>query len=272
MEFNNNLYERLKRDICDNKDRCVRYKPEQKELFRKYIKDLADEYGISYDIETYSNEENINVVLGDINNANVILCAHYDTAHIYHYKAFYEGVKNLNSPKNLNFIELKNIAKQTINPRPSLNNYNDNSSGIILSLLFAIDKKIPIILFDNEEDSFKGSKCFSSTYKCDENPLFINLDCVGRGEHLVFKSYKLSNDEIYTWIITLKEFMPKTSILNFKIVQTDIVNLKAFKSINISRSDWSHFMPHAKYTHSDFDDTINDDYIIYLYYCINKML
>ena len=212
----------------------VRRKDEQKRQFRDYINQKAKKYG--YLSKTDNADKNNNIIIGDIEKAEVIFTAHYDTPAT-------AIMPNLMMPlnKGLNYIIkfgyyiiLAAIAivaalliannffdgnsfffllyyalfyvllmYLTVLCFTNKNNYNDNTSGVscIMSLVSEINSdKVAFILFDNEEKGLLGSKAHNKKYlDIMKDKLVINLDCIGNGNHFIFVSKeKAMNNKYYS--------------------------------------------------------------------------
>ena len=84
------------------------------------------------------------------------------------------------------------------------NNYNDNTSGVVtlLEIMSKLDadkrENVAFVFFDNEEKGLIGSMYFKKTYKkaLDEK-LFINFDCVGDGDNIMFVTSKAVRNSTY---------------------------------------------------------------------------
>ena len=185
--------------------------------------------------------------MGDIEKANVILTAHYDTCATL-------PIPNLVTPKNplftilyslifvgifffatliINLISTNFINDFQIQYLLSLaiwfalllliligpankRNANDNTSGVIaLCELMCIltdetRANIAFVLFDHEETGLIGSSVFRSKYKkFIQEKLIINLDCVSDGDHIMICATKLARNE---YGIDLKNsFLPSES-------------------------------------------------------------
>lgn len=228
MEFDKVLFEKLKEDIC--KKYSFR-RGKRKKHFRLYVKQYVNENGINYEEDEYSNWFSKNIVLGDLNNAKYIVCAHYDTA----YQFVYEKITNFlfkdcNKPFFISFKQICNIfiisavfslAFMTQNllmylllflicfPCVNKKNFNDNSSGVILSLLFLKRKDVCVVLFDNEEIGLFGSRRFEkSARNLINDKIIINLDTIGNCTHFIYWFYnaksqvvKLVNNSNFNFIL-----------------------------------------------------------------------
>lgn len=164
-----------------------------------------------------------NIILGDVDNARVVLTAHYDTC-------AWLPFPNLITPKNIFMYLLYSIAiiipiaalcfglniiidwvfkDFIVNYIISLVLYfsiiylmlagpanrhtaNDNTSGVITlceiyqSMSSQQKAYTAIVFFDNEELGLVGSSFFRSIYKKQMNKkLLINYDCVSDGDHIM---------------------------------------------------------------------------------------
>ncbi len=174
-----------------------------------------------------------NLIIGDLENAKVILCAHYDTCAQLPFPNFI-------TPKNPLFSILYSIilvvpifiAVFFLNLVLNLltDNYwihywlslaacfgllllmmagpankhtsNDNTSGVIalcelLQVLTPnLRNKAAFVFFDNEEIGLVGSSYFRSQYKqLAKEKLIINLDCVSDGDNILVSASKQARDE-----------------------------------------------------------------------------
>lgn len=174
--------------------------------------------------ETGGSMKSRNLILGDLESAQVVLTAHYDTPPL-------SVLPNIIMPrkKGLKFaysmltvlpyiaaLLLTSWAALALGATeqtallaglavyyipyfgkvyaglPNPNNYNDNTSGVI-TLLEAYKAMSPaqrskaaVVLFDNEEYGCVGSAWFYKQHKVlmDEK-LLVNFDCVGDGDHFL---------------------------------------------------------------------------------------
>lgn len=168
-----------------------------------------------------------NLVVGDIDNAKMILTAHYDTCGRSLFPnisiPFRPGLKfAYNMLTLLPLISLMLLVIFGLEPfipdmstrlilgllayyipffyqfygKPANpNTANDNTSGVCLlvSLLETLRpeqlEKVAIVFFDNEEKGCVGSKAFRKLHKAQtENRPIFNFDCVADGEHILFIS------------------------------------------------------------------------------------
>lgn len=210
----------------------IRYTKKQKQAFRQYVKDkLSSKYKIESDKPL---KKNYNIIIGDIDTADVIMTAHYDTPktistfinHEWHSKKNYQRKTNhkcaitslvlvlflmvlvlrLNAST---FIQIALIVLLllsfwyivfSIKPT-NPNNMNDNTSGVLTVLKTAYElnvenrDKVAFVLFDNEENYCKGSSSLSKLKKLDfNNKLIINFDCVGVGNTFMFFTKKVAEE------------------------------------------------------------------------------
>ena len=128
-----------------------------------------------------------NIIIGDLNTSEILICAHYDLYFNCYLNKFVSMKNNnrtfiiINSLNSLLLIILYSLFMllffMVITPNLWLiailvillffpmNNlnpvgYNDNSSGIDIALRFANNDKVAIVLFDLEEFGYWGSKRF----------------------------------------------------------------------------------------------------------------
>ncbi len=197
----------------------IRRTPEQKNGLFEYAKSEAEAVGLNARIEQLEKKHN-NIVIGDIENANVVYTAHYDTparslvpnlmmprnpglAYAYAFGiplviAFFslgiayaiQAIARLPYPAfaaiylGLYFALFFGVMRRGDNKT----NKNDNTSGVatVLSIMAEHPKGAAYILFDNEEKGLLGSKALLKSNKefWESKPL-INFDCVGLGNNIV---------------------------------------------------------------------------------------
>ncbi len=187
-----------------------RMRRKSKAAFRRYLRGRAEELGLGY--RESDSRLAKNVIIGDLEKAEYVLGAHYDTAP--RLPAF---LANHILLTNILIMLLFCIAPllSIFNPYaalaalvvfilallyllgflsiPNKHNANDNTSGILVLLyLMSVlpQDKAAYIFFDNEEKGLVGSFLFLSALR--KNKLghrrkkFIILDCVGRGKLIRF--------------------------------------------------------------------------------------
>lgn len=199
----------------------IRRSKAQKEAFRAWFVQTAQEMGYAAQVETV--KEHHNVVIGDPETAQAIFVAHYDTPAA-------SFMPNLMTPRNIPFFFFYQIllvcvlvlAAVAVGVPVGLltgdeqvgylvgyalymgllfmmlfgpankHNVNDNTSGVaaILETMARIPEadrsKAAFILFDNEEKGCIGSKVYAKAHPAVKQSGFIvNLDCVGDGEHIL---------------------------------------------------------------------------------------
>lgn len=201
----------------------------EKGEFRKWAASELKKAGWRVREETYGRTNgSVNLVAGDPETAEVFLCAHYDTAtrmllpnfvsptnvlvHIgYHIAmavlllaavfllslavAFPLGQPELMLPLFL----LLAVAALWVSARGPANkhNANGNSSGVVTLLRLARSvkdhKRVCLVLLDNNAKNLLGASGFKKKHAQQAAArLFINLDCVGDGEHLLLIPSKYS--------------------------------------------------------------------------------
>lgn len=198
----------------------VRKNDKDKSKFRDYVLEKANQFGFEGKVETLDKKHN-NILIGSLEEAEVIYTAHYDTpatslfpnimipvnkviSYMYHF-----GVPLLYALSSLGvayllqcifnfditilmviylilYFTLFYLATRAFENK---NNYNDNTSGIAALLeMMSLTKsnKVAFIFFDNEEKGLLGSKAFNKHHKeLLSNKLIINLDCVGFGNEII---------------------------------------------------------------------------------------
>ena len=195
----------------------VRHSVEQKRNFQNFIKQNITELPV----HVSKNGKNENIIIGDIQQAKVVIGAHYDTPSaslfpniifptstiakiiyllltnsiivlfsllvglvVYHAFniAYYISIP-------IAYVLASILIYQTI---PNEHNLNDNTSGVATILSIIKTSKhlddVAFVLFDNEEKGKLGSASLSKAHTFLNNKLVINLDCVGNGEEFIFIS------------------------------------------------------------------------------------
>lgn len=186
--------------------------------------DLVKEYFPEMQVEESGMIRSRNIVIGDVNNAKVVLGAHYDTCARMPFP-------NMIAPRNILFtlgysllvaapfllimmlclafldslsdrfflnywisfgVMMAVMLYVMMFGKPNEHTANDNTSGVItllvlLSVLTPEQRsKICVVLFDNEENGLLGSAQFNKKHKeAMKNKLLINLDCVSDGDHML---------------------------------------------------------------------------------------
>lgn len=201
----------------------------EKGEFRKWAASELKKAGWRVQEETYGRTNgSVNLVAGDPETAEVFLCAHYDTdarmllpnfvsptnvlAHIGYHVAMAVGLLAvlfllslavsfpLNQPGlMLPLFLVLAVAALWVSARGPANrsNANGNSSGVVALLRLARSvkdhKRVCLVLFDNNTKNMLGANGFKKKhYQQATTRLFINLDCVGDGEHLLLMPSKHS--------------------------------------------------------------------------------
>lgn len=204
----------------------IRKSKAQKEDFREWFLERAQEMGYTAAVEKKGSSHN--VVVGDPETAQVTFTAHYDTPAVM-------PIPNFITPKNILFYILYNMLVVALffvavglvsfvlgylTRDPSLaafggmmvyfvllylmmfgpankNCWNDNSSGVaaVMELMNRLPEnqrqKAAFILFDNEEKGLLGSSAYAKMHKkVKKEKLLINMDCVGDGENMLFFANK----------------------------------------------------------------------------------
>lgn len=189
-----------------------------KAVFRRYLKNAAEKLKLEYQILPQSKLAK-NVIIGNLDTAEYIVGAHYDTppkippfiannivavniANIiiplvavvlfFFFPLIASIVTGLYLLSLIYLLGFFSIANK--------NNQNDNTSGILVLLyLMRIlsNKKVVYVFFDNEENGLIGTFLFLSYLRKQNIRLlkkqYLILDCVGRGELFRFISFQKNN-------------------------------------------------------------------------------
>lgn len=199
----------------------IRKTKAQKERFRSWIVPILRESGWTVGTEPGSMGSQ-NIVIGDIEKAEVVFTAHYDTCVVM-------PVPNFITPKNPVFYLLYQLLIMIpmfailfgtswlfslVHPNLFMVGYwtaflvmmgllrygpanrhtaNDNTSGVTavldlaLSLPEELRERAAFVLFDLEEMGLVGSGSFARKHKKTmEQRLLVNMDCVSDGETMLF--------------------------------------------------------------------------------------
>lgn len=185
-----------------------------KKLFRKYLETKAKEVNLDYKVLPKSPFSK-NVVIGNLKTAKYVLGAHYDTpprmpAFLMRSIILFNILSFLFFPATFivfGIFELNLIYAPLLYLALFLYimgfgvankyNYNDNTSGVLtlLCLMDKLDNKdVAYVFFDNEEKGLIGSLQLAFLMKKlkqygPRKKVFINFDCVGRGNAFGFASF-----------------------------------------------------------------------------------
>ncbi len=193
-----------------------------------------------------------NVIIGDVEQAKVVLSAHYDTCPQLPFPNFiapkrpvlsiaysiailiplFVGFYLINALLNLisdafwlNYyiafaayiITLALIIFGPANKRTA----NDNTSGVITlceilaKLPLEVKDSVAVVFFDNEELGLVGSTYFRKVYKTQmQDKLLINFDCVSDGDHILLS---VSKDAKENWNEKIYSCFQNTDDKNFLI-------------------------------------------------------
>lgn len=203
----------------------VRKSKAQKAAFRDWLCQTLRELGYDPQIEEgRSLVTSHNVVVGDLDKAEVVLTAHYDTCAVLPFPNFI-------TPRNpvmfilyqvlivlimitlavaaellvLSLIDSLWVALLTMYAvmifliwwmlagKANKHTVNDNTSGVITLLEIAQTlpedqrDRVAFVFFDNEEKGLFGSAAFYKAHKAQmRNKLLLNFDCVSDGDHILF--------------------------------------------------------------------------------------
>ena len=247
----------------------VRKTKKQKQEFAAWLKSHCSAHGYTLREEQYSESGN-NLIVGDVQSAELILAAHYDTPPNF-------GLPVMMGFSNWIFFSISQIimlvpmlllyavsfffvlpffgpgffsaiplllmvvyAAQMMFGIANKHNANDNTSGVatLVSILEELPeeerKKVCIVFFDQEELGLVGSKKFYNKYQeiVKHKPL-INFDCVSDGSTLTFVVKKKFQNSKYF------ELLQKASDESVK--ESKKINRFASAFWNIYPSDQLHF-------------------------------
>ena len=173
---------------------------------------------------------NRNIVIGDVDKADVVLAGHYDTCAVLPFPNF---ITPRNIPMSILFqlgiafilIAILGIISGVIGyfcdntfigimvsyvllifavvwmfaGKPNKHTMNDNTSGIItlLEIYHNMDEteksKVALVFFDNEENGLLGSAYFKKIHKkAMGNKMLINFDCVSDGDTIMLVQNKVA--------------------------------------------------------------------------------
>lgn len=209
----------------------VRKSGKQKQIFRDAVQSYAEGLGYAVTVEKGSFGAR-NVVIGDPENADILVTAHYDTCArmpfpnlitpcnfwpfiayqllivlIILLPAFLLEVLLIllmgpNVGGTLGYLCVWLMLALLILGPANPSNVNDNTSGVVTVLEIARTlpdihrKKVCFVLFDLEEAGLWGSASYRRKHrKATDRQTVINLDCVGEGDHIrLFPTKKLKKD------------------------------------------------------------------------------
>jgi len=208
----------------------VRKSNKQKAEFIQYLKERLSQsgYDTEKDIIIETRWKSIfktrNIVVGNPEEAEVVVTAHYDTCAVLPFPNFMAptnpvlfvmaqilialliffltGVvaflfalltNNFFEAGNVFLVVLFLILYYVMFGYRNKHTANDNTSGVVAitqlleNLPIEHRKKLCVVYFDNEEKGLFGSAFFAKKHKKSmKNKMLINLDCVGDGENIVF--------------------------------------------------------------------------------------
>nr|WP_315021885.1 M28 family peptidase [uncultured Aminipila sp.] len=201
----------------------VRKNRKQKSEFIDFIKFACISRGIPCNIEEGGIHKNRNIIIGNLNEAELMITAHYDTPAVLPFSNYLAPNSRLSRSFYLakilicmclilgvfstlisfiisdSFIILLLLlflvtifGILSIYGKPNPNNSNDNTSGVITltEIIFGISNidfnKLVFVLFDNEEKGYLGSQLFKKrNKKLVNSSMMINFDCVSDGDNIL---------------------------------------------------------------------------------------
>lgn len=292
----------------------VRKSAAQKKEFRQWLMRELKRAGWKAHEETYGKwNGSVNVVAGDPERASVFLCAHYDTgsrmllpnfvsptnilAHVcYHLAAalglvaaaflvslavcFPIGQPGLMLPLFL-VLAVAMLWAAAYGPA-NKNNANGNSSGVLALLAAAksvpFDKRVCLVFLDNNERNLLGAAAFKKKHPTKAAEcLFLNLDCVGDGEHLLLIPSKYSRWDAELLACLEEAFpadgTPKPRILTrgLQYYPSDNKKFKFHVSLCACRylAGLGYYIPHLR---TGKDTTLREENIAYITGSLAKLL
>lgn len=235
--------------------RQERLHQKSKYRFRTYLKNKAEENNLNYQISPNKSMLAKNVLIGDLNSAKYVICAHYDTPP--RMPAFL-----MKSSLLLNLfiiiIGIVIILSFSVDYRLGIilllvyylyllhllgfisiankYNYNDNTSGVI-SLLYMMEKykseKVCYLFFDNEEKGLIGSTIFRKKFRSKlRGKEFINLDCIGVGKYIAFSSVGKKNSLAGKFLEECKDIESDYSFIERKSSIFEMSDHFSFSGLN----------------------------------------
>lgn len=233
----------------------VRRSIAQKRAFRDEVRMYASSLGYPVTVEEEKRGVH-NVIIGDPKTADYLITAHYDTPAVSLFPNFLTPtnfavyllyqivvivlfmlialivclpVAMIAKDKTAAFL-VWYVAYMVLAFLPrygpaNMNNYNDNTSGVVTLLETA--KSMPpqhrhrvcFVLFDLEEKGLVGSAAYRKAHKEEtDHQIIINLDCVGDGDEIrIFPTKKLKAEpDKMNW---LKHVCGQFGRKNIKIVE-----------------------------------------------------
>lgn len=212
----------LSRQILDNYQLRKTYRQKTRfiELLKGHFPDLT--------VQEFSLLKCRNLIVGDVQNAQVILAAHYDTCARLPFPNFISPKKPLLSilyglipvtllfglsylaglvttlftlsellPAVVSFIVYFGLFILLFLGPANQHTANDNTSGVIVlcELLGILNARslenVAFVFFDHEETGLVGSSLFRNKYKkIMKDKLLINFDCVSDGDHILVTASK----------------------------------------------------------------------------------
>lgn len=192
-----------------------RMRKKSKALFREYVFQKAQDLGYDVNIIPKSIWSK-NVVVGNLNQAKVVIGAHYDTPPrlfswmTNHLLLFNIGIvlimaiippllmNLIDGPLGLGlgwgFIAFMFLYLMGVFAVPNRYNLNDNTSGVlaVLTLMHELKhEKVAFVFFDNEEKGLFGSLGLANYLKKQRKKMIV-LDCIGQGNLVSLQYYRRS--------------------------------------------------------------------------------
>lgn len=250
-----------------------RFRRKEKEKFRVF---LAEElngsgYKVREDVSKKRLFKNVNVLTDNIEDAEYIFTAHYDTPGtggiIFRANYFLQKFIGTNLASILILLLLCSLILVVDKAAyivkviflvflllelimlffiPNKTNMIDNTSGVVGALALAKrfngNDKVAFIFFDNEEKGLLGSKALSKRMYKDypdfKNRLVINLDCISSSfeESLWNINSKINTDKYNNLLEAISQKLVKDrTLLNKVTIRSDQLSFKKNSTIAIGK-------------------------------------
>ena len=286
----------------------VRKTRKQKTEFIELLKEHQSDHTVT--IESGGFTRSRNIVVGDVENAQFILAAHYDTQPVLPFPNFLTPKNMLIYLLYIIFIFLfffgitllvvlgarllfQNtqiagaLARLTLGllligmlfGPANKHTANDNTSGVITLIEAMHDPQIAsraaFVFFDQEELGLFGSAYFAKLHKeTMKNKLLINFDCVSDGDHLMFifsKNAKQLKEQFQSAFPSTKEKEAIHTDASSTLYPSDQMNFK--QSVGVAafnKNKWIGY--YMDKIHTSKDTVFDKKNIDYLVTGIKKLL
>ncbi len=272
-----------------------------KKRFYAFIEKFAKDNNIDVCFQTdHRIISSTNIVFNDPDTAKLLITAHYDTCAVLPFPNICTPLNfGMYIAYNIlivvlmygsifligDLLELLNIASAAIKSvklfmllfflywmifgKSSHHTANDNTSGVaaVLSLIASLDheerKNVCFVLFDNEEAGLLGSSSFSKTFKHFRTVPVFNLDCVGDGDHFLFKYRKKDrNMSFINTCLALQKENPEMIVTSRGYYPSDQENFKHGIGIAAMKRDRNFGIYYFSRIHTKHDTVLQEENIV----------